>query len=296
MSQAAEPIAVAGAAPEITLARDADGPWARQLHLPRILYWTIHASCLFALLTGVDALDLALCLGFFWLRMFAITAGYHRYFAHRSYRTSRAMQFALALLAASAIQKGPLWWAGGHRRHHRYSDQAEDIHSPRHGFWHAHQAWIFDGSCSDTRLEDIRDFARFPELVWLNRWHVVAPIALGLFCFAVAGASGVVWGLAISTTLLWHATYSVNSLAHLFGSQRYDTGDDSRNNVWIALLTLGEGWHNNHHHYMASARNGFFWWEIDPTWYALLALEKLGLDWDLRTPPDSVLTPTHPRT
>jgi len=253
------------------------------------LYWGIHASAGLALWTGVDGFSLALCLGLFWLRMFGITAGYHRYFAHRSYRTGRIFQFLLAALGCTAVQKGPLWWAAGHRRHHRYSDGAGDMHSPREGLWYAHQGWVFDDRWSATELERIRDFARYPELVWLNRHHYVPPTLLAITCYAVGGLSGLVWGFSISTVLLWHATYTINSLAHRFGSVRYATGDDSRNNLWLALLTLGEGWHNNHHHYMSAARNGFFWWEVDMTWYGLKALRRLGLVWSLRTPPAAQL-------
>ncbi|MCA9511940.1 MAG: acyl-CoA desaturase, partial [Myxococcales bacterium] len=253
------------------------------------IYWTIHAACLLAFVTGIGATEVALCLGLFWLRMFAITGGYHRYFSHRAYRTSRAFQFALAVLGCMAVQKGPLWWAAGHRRHHRFSDRDGDMHSPRRGFWYSHQAWIFDDAWGRTEIELVPDLARYPELVWLNRWHVVPPALLAAGLFAAGGLSWLVFGFCISTTLLWHATYSINSLAHLFGSRRYETGDDSRNNLWLALLTLGEGWHNNHHKYMPAARNGFFWWEIDVTWYALRALARLGVVWQLREVPAQLL-------
>ena len=268
---------------------ETEGVWNRLGDVPTIIYWTIHAGCLVALYTGVGPFEIALCLGLFWVRLFGITGGYHRYFAHKSYKTSRAFQFVLAVLGCAAVQKGPLWWAGGHRRHHRYSDQPEDLHSPRRGFWWSHQGWIFSGQFESTELDRIRDFAAYPELVWLNRWHIAVPIALAATCYAVGGLSGLVWGFCISTVLLWHSTYSINSLAHRWGSQRYETGDDSRNNLWLALLTLGEGWHNNHHHYMASVRQGFFWWEIDVTYYVLRALAAVGLVWDLREPPASVL-------
>jgi stearoyl-CoA desaturase (delta-9 desaturase) len=267
----------------------ADGYWSTQTVLSRLFYWGIHAGCLLAFWTGVSALDLALCLGLLYLRMFGITAGYHRYFAHRSYRTSRVFQFLLALLGTTAVQKGPLWWAAGHRRHHRYSDQPGDMHSPREGFWWSHTGWIFSTRWDRTEIESIRDFARYPELLWLNRWHVVPPAALAVLCYAVGGLSGLVWGFAISTTLLWHLTYSINSLAHRWGTQRYPTSDDSRNNWLLGILTMGEGWHNNHHHYMASVRQGFFWWEVDLTYYVLRGLACIGLVRDLREPPSRIL-------
>jgi len=268
---------------------EADGTLARREVLPRVLYWGVHAAALVALWMGPDRIALALLAVTFWGRMFGITGGYHRYFAHKSYRTSRAFQFALALLGTCATQKGPLWWCGLHRRHHRYADGPGDTHSPGRGFYYAHQGWIFDPRWNATPLELIPDFARFPELRWLNRWHFVPPVALAVACAAIGGARGLFWGFFLSTTLLWHATYCVNSFAHVFGRRRYDTPDTSRNNWWIALLTLGEGWHNNHHHYMACARQGFRWWEIDVTYYALRGLAALGLIWDLREPPTSVL-------
>ncbi len=289
------PNASSGARPEPARASrapaSADGFWNRLGALPVILYTGVHLACLAAFWTGVGALEIGLCLGLFWLRLFGITGGYHRYFAHKAFRTSRAFQLVLALIGCAAVQKGPLWWAGGHRRHHRYSDQPEDLHSPRRGFWWAHQGWIFSERFDETEIGRIGDFAAYPELRWLNRWHVVPPIALAVICYAIAGLSGLVWGFFVSTVLLWHATYSINSLAHRWGRRRYETGDDSRNNFWLALLTLGEGWHNNHHHYMASARQGFFWWEIDITYYVLRLLQAVGVIWDVREPPARVLRP-----
>jgi stearoyl-CoA desaturase (delta-9 desaturase) len=267
-----------------------EGWWAQQQVLPRLIYWGLHASCLLAFWVHPTPGDLALLLVTFFGRMFFITAGYHRYFSHRSYSTSRAFQFVLALLGASATQKGPLWWASHHRVHHKYSDQpGRDTHSPKDGFYWAHQGWIFDSRFDGSALERIGDFARFPELVWLNRWHVTAPVGLAVLCLVLGGFSGLVWGFAISTVALWHATYSINSLAHLIGRRRYETPDTSRNNWVLALLTLGEGWHNNHHHYCASARQGFFWWEIDVSYYLLRALAALGLIWDIREPPAHVV-------
>jgi stearoyl-CoA desaturase (delta-9 desaturase) len=267
---------------------DMDGVAYEHDLLSTVIYCGIHAACLLAFFTGVDATDIALCAGAFWVRMFAITGGYHRYFSHRTYRTGRLMQFLIGFLGSAAVQKGPLWWAATHRLHHRYSDQAGDPHSPREGFFHAHQGWIFDGRWDDTRLEQVRDLAQYPELVWLNRWHFVGPIALALFSYAVGGFSGLVWGFAISTTLAWHATYSINSLAHRWGKPRYDTGDDSRNSFLLALLTLGEGWHNNHHYYPSCARQGFYWWEIDITYYILRGMQRVGLIRDIKEPPARV--------
>jgi stearoyl-CoA desaturase (delta-9 desaturase) len=223
--------------------------------------------------------------------MFGITGAYHRYFSHRTYKTSRAFQLVLAVLGTSAVQKGPLWWAAVHRQHHRHSDGPLDPHSPREGFWHAHQGWIFDGRWDDTRTDLVRDLARYPELLWVNKYHFVAPLVWAAACLAIGGFSGLIWGMVISTVLLWHATYSINSLAHRIGTRRYDTGDDSRNSWVLALLPLGEGWHNNHHYHPRSTRQGFFWWEIDITYYALRGLEALGLVWDLKQPPARAYAP-----
>jgi stearoyl-CoA desaturase (delta-9 desaturase) len=286
---------VAEAAPQQTRIRPlsvAEGWWARLGNVSALVYWGIHASCLLALWYGPSTTDAVLCASLVFVRILAITAGYHRYFAHRAYKTSRAFQFVLAFLGTTATQKGPLWWAGNHRIHHKYTDRpGRDVHSPRDGFWQAHQGWIFDGRWDASPLDQIPEFARYPELVWLNRWYIVGPISTALFCWAVGGWTGVLWGFAISTVLLWHLTYSINSIAHIWGSRRYATPDDSRNNALLGMLTLGEGWHNNHHHYCTSARNGFFWWEVDVTWYVLRALAAVGLVWDLREVPGHVLRP-----
>jgi stearoyl-CoA desaturase (Delta-9 desaturase) len=231
----------------------------------------------------------ALAAALYVARIFGITAGYHRYFSHRSFRTSRAFQLALAVLGATSTQKGPLWWAAHHRDHHRFSDGPGDIHSPlERGFWWSHVGWILSTRYDATRLERVKDFARFPELRWLDRWHVVPPIALVAILFLAGGWPAMLWGYFVSTVFTWHGTFLINSLAHVLGRSRYDTGDASRNNLVLAILTLGEGWHNNHHFYPASARQGFFWWEIDLSWYALRALSAVGVVWDLRRPPPQV--------
>jgi stearoyl-CoA desaturase (delta-9 desaturase) len=265
--------------------------WLTRTHVvSRTVYWGIHAAALLVFTVGAPLEAVALCVATYAIRVFGITGGYHRYFAHKSFKTGRVFQFVLAWLACSATQKGPLWWAGTHRRHHRYADAPGDPHSPREGFYYAHQGWVFDDRWEGTPVEAMREFTQYPELVWLNKYHFVPPLVLALLCYAIGGFAGLVWGFAVSTTLLWHATYSVNSVSHVFGRRRYETDDTSRNNWLIALLTFGEGWHNNHHHYQASARNGFRWWELDVTWYVLRALAAVGLIWDLREPPASVLS------
>lgn len=249
----------------------------------------VHALCLLALATGVTWASVWLFVALYWGRMFFITAGYHRYFAHRSYKLGRRMQFLMALGGTSAVQKGPLWWAGHHRNHHRYSDTNLDLHSPLKGFWWSHVGWILCDKNNDWPAEDIKDFARYPELRWLNSHDWVASWALGIASFVIGGASGLVVGFLCSTVLLWHSTFAVNSLAHVMGRRRYATTDTSRNSALIALLTMGEGWHNNHHYYQASSRQGFFWWEFDATYTILRALNLVGLVKDLKQPPARVL-------
>ena len=265
----------------------ADGIWSSRLAdwLTYGLYWGVHVAALGVFATGVTKTALVLFALTFWGRLFGITGGYHRYFAHKTYKTSRPFQFLLALLGTAATQKGPLWWASLHRIHHRESDGPGDVHSPTRGFWYSHQGWIFDKRWQATRLDGIPDFAKYPEIQWLNRWHFLPPVAVAVACHAIGGWPGLFWAFFLSTTLLWHSTYTINSLSHVFGTRRFDTDDTSKNNWLLALLTCGEGWHNNHHHYMASARQGFRWWEIDITYYVLRALKAVGLIWDVREPP-----------
>jgi stearoyl-CoA desaturase (delta-9 desaturase) len=251
----------------------------------------LHLACLAVLLVGVSLVDVLLCVGLYFVRMFAITGGYHRYFAHRSYKTSRAFQFLLGGVGCTAMQGGPLWWVATHRHHHCESDTPQDIHSPlRRGFWWSHIGWVLAGEPAETDWDRVRDLSGYPELHWLERFKVIPNLLLGAFCLVVGGWSGVVWGIIVSTVLLYHGTFAINSVGHLFGGRRYATGDGSRNNWLLALVTLGEGWHNNHHHYQGSAKMGFFWWEIDITYYLIRVLALLGLVWDVRRPPARTLT------
>jgi stearoyl-CoA desaturase (delta-9 desaturase) len=226
----------------------------------------------------------------FSVRTFALTAGYHRYFSHRSYRTSRAFQLALAVLGCASFQQGPLWWAGHHRHHHRNTDRPTDVHSPRHhGFFWSHVGWPFSYRNEPTQFDLVKDFSRFPELRWLDQHHRLPAFAMAGAAYLVGGMPGLVWGFFFPTVVLFQTTFLVNSVAHGWGTRRYDTKDDSRNNWWIALLTFGEGWHNNHHRYPSSARQGFFWWELDITWLFLRALARAGIVWDLQLPPRALL-------
>jgi stearoyl-CoA desaturase (Delta-9 desaturase) len=250
----------------------------------------MHLACVLALFVPFSWGVVLLALGGYVLRMFAITAGYHRYFSHRAFKTSRAFQFVLAALGTASMQNGPLWWASWHRHHHKHSDTALDAHSPRHGgFWTAHMGWVFDGAHDAPVLANVKDLARYPELRFLERHKWIPLVVYALGCLAIGGWSGVVWGFAVSTVALFHGTLLINSLAHVWGSRPFATADDSRNNALLAVITLGEGWHNNHHHYMSSARQGFRPWQIDVTYYALKVLSWLGIVWDLRPPPADAL-------
>ena len=251
----------------------------------------MHLAPLGALYTGFGWSEVLLCIGLYYLRMFFLAAGWHRYFAHRSYKLGRVMQFVMAFGGSMCAQKGVLWWAANHRVHHRYSDTDADVHSPRKGFWWSHVGWILSDKYKQTDAAGIKDFAKYPELRFINKHDWIAPWTLGVVCFLIGGWSGLVVGFFWSTVLLWHTTFLVNSAAHVFGTRRYETDDTSRNSWWIALLTGGEGWHNNHHHYQASCRQGFFWYEIDPTYYGLVALSWVGIVRDLKRPPQRILYP-----
>ena len=261
----------------------------------------LHLACLAVFWVGVSWVAVAVFLGSYLLRMFAITAFYHRYFSHRTFKTSRVVQFVFALIGASATQRGPLWWAAHHRHHHKVSDRPEDPHSPRHGFLWSHMGWFLSRKHFDTDLKQIPDLARYPELRWLDRYDLAVPVAYAAALFGLGallerlapglGTSGgqlLVWGYFISTVVLIHATLTINSLSHVWGKRRYNTRDDSRNNWFLALITLGEGWHNNHHHYPGSARQGFYWWEVDVSYYVLRAMSLVGLVSDLKPVPDGI--------
>jgi stearoyl-CoA desaturase (Delta-9 desaturase) len=257
-------------------------------------FWGFHLAAIVGVIAvGFSWTGLALAIGSYFVRMVLVTMAYHRYFSHRSFKTSRWFQFLLALGAQSGAQKGVLWWAAHHRFHHKHSDTPADPHSVRHrGFMYAHVGWILGSEWNGTDTASVSDLAKYPELRWLNRSSIqlLPAVLLGAVMLAVGGAHGFVWGFLVSTVLLWHGSFSINSLSHLFGKRRYQTTDDSKNNWALALITTGEGWHNNHHHYQSSANQGFRWWEIDVTFYVLRVLEKLGLVWDLRRPPREVVT------
>jgi stearoyl-CoA desaturase (delta-9 desaturase) len=250
-------------------------------------FWGVHvAAVVGALWIGWSWAAFAWLLGGYAVRMFAITAGFHRYFAHRTYKTSRAFQLLLGVLGMSAAQQGPLWWAAHHRRHHKHSDEPEDVHSPRQrGFLWSHLGWILASRHTQTDLARVKDLARYPELRFMNRHDVSFVVGFSVLLYLTGGATALSWGGFVAQVLCWHATFCINSLAHVWGGRPYATSDDSRNNTFLAVLTFGEGWHNNHHHYQRSARQGFHWWQLDVSYYVLKVLERLHLVWDVEGVP-----------
>ena len=265
----------------------------------------IHMVPLLAFFTGVTLFDWMVAIALYFIRMFFVTGFYHRYFSHHTFKSSRWFTFVMAFLAETSMQKGVLWWGAHHRVHHRYSDKAPDPHSMKlYGFWYSHLGWILGPDYKETEFEGIKEFSKYKELVWLNKYYVVPPIALMALVMALGGIynGGSVWaafsvpgglstlfiGYFLSTVVLYHGTFSINSIMHKLGNQRYESHDESRNSAILALVTLGEGWHNNHHYYVSSTRQGFFWWEIDITYYLLKMLSWFGLIWDIKEVPKHI--------
>jgi stearoyl-CoA desaturase (delta-9 desaturase) len=282
----------------------AAGPNDDRIDLLRVLpFIAMHVACVAVLWVGVSAFAVGVAVGLYAIRMFALTGFYHRYFSHRTFRTSRAMQLVFAIIGASSVQRGPLWWAAHHRNHHQNADTPLDPHSPTlRGFLWSHIGWFLTPRGFRTDWKRVPDLARYPELRWLDRYDILVPVGLAVALYGLGillhhtapglGTNGgqlVTWGFFISTTVLFHATVTINSLAHRFGTRRFETRDDSRNNVWLALLTFGEGWHNNHHFYSSCTRQGFAWWELDLTYYGLRLLAAVGLVTNLRPAPARVL-------
>ena len=262
----------------------------------------LHLSCFMIFFVGFSWTAFVVCMSLFAIRMFAITGFYHRYFSHKTFRTSRFVQCLFAMIGATAVQRGPLWWAAHHRGHHMHSDTTEDKHSPKeHGFIWSHMGWFLTKSNFVTNTKLIRELIRFPELRIIDRFDLLMPLALSISLWVIGyyleqyepslhtnGFQLFIWGFSVSTIMLYHATFLVNSVAHQWGKKRYETKDTSRNNFIIAILTFGEGWHNNHHHYPGSARQGFYWWEIDLTYYVLKFLAMIGIIWDVRTVSENI--------
>lgn len=274
-------------------------------YMTAVSFTALHLAAIVGVfLVPVTWVGLALFVALYSIRVFGLTAGYHRYFAHRGYKTGRVFQFLIGCMGASALQRGPIWWAGHHRSHHKHSDTDQDVHSPVTGsVWWSHIGWVLSNQFGNTPWEQMRDWEKYPEIRWLNRWDLAPGILVAPFCFGVGYLAGgweyalsaLVWGFFVSTVAVYHVTFMVNSVCHLFGSRRYATADESRNNWLVGLLTFGEGWHNNHHHYPSAARQGFKWWELDISYGILKALSWVGVVWDLRQPTPRALA-TRPIT
>ena len=291
-------IVVPAVSPSSPAAQPAADGWRSYVRVTTVLFGLVHVAAITGAVFFWSWGGAALALASYFVRMVIVTAAYHRYFAHRSFKTSRAFQLVLAVLAQSAGQRGVIWWASHHRWHHKHSDTPRDVHSARlRGFWYSHVGWVLRSEWNGTDEALVKDLSRYPELRFLNRTALeVVPIAaLGLAFLLIGGLHGFVWGFLVSSVLLWHGSFSINSFAHVFGRRRYATTDDSRNSWLLAIATTGEGWHNNHHHYPSSVRQGFRWWQIDVTYYVLWLLERIGLVWDLRRPPLEVVNAPAPR-
>ena len=266
--------------------------WKDYVRVTTVGFAGVHLAALVCAIIWFSWTGVAIAVASYFVRMVIVTGAYHRYFSHRAFKTSRAFQFVLAVLAQTAGQKGVIWWASHHRWHHKTSDTPRDVHSPKQrGLWFSHVGWILGNDWNETEPGLVKDLERFPELRFLNRsgMEIIPMTVLGAALFFTVGVHAWVWGFLVSSVLVWHGSFCINSLAHLIGRRRYETTDDSRNSMVLALITTGEGWHNNHHHYPSAARQGFRWWEIDVTYYVLCLLEKVGLVWDLRQPTAAAL-------
>jgi stearoyl-CoA desaturase (Delta-9 desaturase) len=256
------------------------------------IFWIVQASAVLVFFVPFAWPLVALWAASHFLRAIGLTLAFHRYFAHRAFQMNRFMRFVWAFLGTSAMQKGPLWWAGHHVNHHRYADRDGDPHSPLvSGLYYAHIGWFLNDAKHD-RLETsnpvMRDFRQVPEIAWLDRYFFAPPLLLAAAMFLLGGMSWLVWGFCLPTMTLAHATFAINTVNHMFGSRRFDTIDESRNNALTAFFAVGEGWHNNHHRYQRAARNGFYWWEFDPTWYVIRLMAAIGLAWDLQVVPERI--------
>lgn len=257
-----------------------------------VVFWVVQASALLVFAVPFAWSLVGLWAASHFIRAIGLTLAFHRYFAHRSFQMHRGARFVWTFIGTAAMQKGPLWWAGHHVNHHRFADRDGDPHSPMvSGVYYAHIGWFLNDAKND-RLEPtnpvIRDFSRAPEIAWLERNMAIPPMLLALAMYLVGGFPWLVWGFCLPTMTLAHATFAINTVNHMFGSRRFETQDESRNNPITAFLAVGEGWHNNHHRYQRAARNGFYWWEFDVTWYVIRAMAAIGLAWDVQRVPQRI--------
>ena len=264
--------------------------------LPNVLqitiFWSIQASALLVFFVPFSWALVGLWAASHFIRAIGLTLAFHRYFAHRSFQMNRVARFVWAFIGTAAMQKGPLWWAGHHVNHHRYADRDGDPHSPAiSGFYYAHIGWFLNDTKYD-RLPPtnpvVRDFSKAPEIAWLEQCFWAPPLMFAVALFLIGGWPYFIWGFATPTMTLAHATFAINTVNHLWGSRRFETHDDSRNNAVTAFFSAGEGWHNNHHRYQRAARNGFYWWEVDITWYVIRAMAAVSLAWNIQEVPTRI--------
>ena len=217
-----------------------------------------------------------------------IGMGFHRLLTHRGYKTYKWVEYFLTFCGTLTLEGGPIFWVATHRMHHQNTDVEGDPHSPRDGGFWAHIGWILTGQSMHNKISGLLPYV--PDLrkdkfhVWISKWHWVTNAALGVVLFAIGGWQFLCWGIFMRTVVGLHATWLVNSATHMWGTQRFLTGDLSTNSFWVAILTYGEGWHNNHHANPQAARHGLTWYEIDFNWYGICALRALGLAWDVKLP------------
>lgn len=254
-----------------------------------LVFWIVQVSALLVFFVPFSFAYLGLWAISHFLRAIGLTLAFHRYFAHRAFQMNRVARFFWAFVGTAAMQKGPLWWAGHHVNHHRFADREGDPHSPMvSGVYYAHIGWFLNDAkhnVIEASNPVIRDFSKAPEILWLDRLFFVPPIMLAGAMYLAGGLPWLIWGFCLPTVTLAHATFAINTVNHLFGSRRFDTIDESRNNIITAVFAVGEGWHNNHHRYQRAARNGFYWWEFDPTWYTIRLMQMVGLAWDVQPVP-----------
>jgi stearoyl-CoA desaturase (delta-9 desaturase) len=253
------------------------------------VFWAVQASALLVFAVPFRWAFIALWAASHFLRAIGLTLAFHRYFAHRAFKMNRVARFVWAFIGTAAMQKGPLWWAGHHVNHHRFADREGDPHSPMvSGVYYAHIGWFLNDTKYDSVEASnpvIRDFSKVPEIAWLEKYFFFPPLALAIGMFLIGGMPWLVWGFCLPTMTLAHATFAINTVNHMFGSRRFETVDESRNNPLTAFFAVGEGWHNNHHRYQRAARNGFYWWELDLTWYVIRAMAVLGIASDVQPVP-----------
>jgi stearoyl-CoA desaturase (delta-9 desaturase) len=266
-----------------------DKTFSQPINLTITLSLGLFHVCAIAALFMFSWKALVFALLMWWIaESLGIGMGFHRLLTHRGYKTPKWMEYCLTVCGTLALQGGPIGWVATHRLHHQNSDKEGDPHSPRDGGFWAHMGWILTGDSLHNKTTEllpyVPDLRKDKFMIWISKWHWVSLVILAVAVFIVGGWRYVMWGIFLRTVVGLHATYLVNSATHMWGSRRFLTGDASTNNFWVAILSFGEGWHNNHHAHPQSARHGLAWYEFDLNWYGIFALRTLGLAWDVKLP------------